>query len=112
MAGCERMFEQLPDTFPPKRMMRGIEEIRANSARTLALLEAREQRGEAGTRRGSADQKGALRTAGTREAISPHSARAPEDQRRREARRMNVAEIIPLADTWGCTATSAGAGWP
>ena len=69
MAGCERMFEQLPDTFPPKRMMRGIEEIRANSARTLALLEARELRGEAGTRRaaenlafedalGSADQKG------------------------------------------------------
>jgi hypothetical protein len=49
MAGCERMFEQLPDTFPPKRMLRGIEEIRANSARTLALLEAREQRGEAAT---------------------------------------------------------------
>lgn len=42
-AGCERMFEQMPDTFPPKRMMRGIEEIRANSARTLELLEAREQ---------------------------------------------------------------------
>jgi hypothetical protein len=47
MAGCERMFEQMPDSFPPKRMMRGIEEIRANSARTLALLEAREQAGEA-----------------------------------------------------------------
>jgi hypothetical protein len=47
MAGCERMFEQMPDTFPPKRMMRGIEEIRANSARTLALLEAREPAGEA-----------------------------------------------------------------
>ena len=42
MAGCDRMFEQMPDAFPPKRMMRGIEEIRANSARTLALLEARE----------------------------------------------------------------------
>ena len=46
MAGCERMFEQMPDSFPPKRMMRGIEEIRANSARTVALLEAREQAGE------------------------------------------------------------------
>jgi hypothetical protein len=42
MAVCERMFEQMPDTLPPKRMMRGIEEIRANSARTLALLEAQQ----------------------------------------------------------------------
>lgn len=44
MAACERMFERMPDTFPPKRMLQGIEEIRASSARTLALLEAREQR--------------------------------------------------------------------
>ena len=51
MAGCERMFEQMPDSFPPKRMMRGIEEIRANSARTLALLEARGQPAEAETLR-------------------------------------------------------------
>ena len=51
MAGCERMFEQMPDKFPPKRMLRGIEEIRANSARTLALLEAREQASEAETLR-------------------------------------------------------------
>jgi hypothetical protein len=42
-AGCERMFEQMPDTFPPKRMLRGIEEIHANSARTVELLEAREK---------------------------------------------------------------------
>jgi hypothetical protein len=42
MAGCERMFQQMPDSFPPKRMMRGIEEIRANSARTRELLEDRE----------------------------------------------------------------------
>jgi hypothetical protein len=41
MARCERMFEQMPDDFPPKRMMRGIEEIRANTARTLELLEER-----------------------------------------------------------------------
>ena len=51
MAGCERMFEQMPDTFPPKRMMRGIEEIRATSARTLALLEAREHASVAETLR-------------------------------------------------------------
>lgn len=47
MAGCERMFEQMPESFPPKRMMRGLEEIRANSARTLALLEERAQAAEA-----------------------------------------------------------------
>jgi hypothetical protein len=42
MAGCERMFQQMPEDFPPKRMMRGIEEIRANTARTRELLEDRE----------------------------------------------------------------------
>jgi hypothetical protein len=47
IAGCERMFEQMPDEFPPKRMLRGIEETRANSVRTVALLEAREQAPEA-----------------------------------------------------------------
>jgi hypothetical protein len=41
MAACEGMFEQMPEDFPPKRMMRGIEEIRANTARTLELLEKR-----------------------------------------------------------------------
>ena len=39
MARCEAMFERMPDTFPPKRMMRGIEEIRVNTARTVELLE-------------------------------------------------------------------------
>ena len=42
-ARCEAMFEQMPDDFPPKRMMRGIDEIRANTARTLEFLEGREQ---------------------------------------------------------------------
>lgn len=51
MAGCERMFEQMPDSFPPKRMLHGIEEIRVSSARTLALLEAREQEEKDETRR-------------------------------------------------------------
>ena len=45
MAGCERMFERMPDTFPPKRMIRGIEELQRDSARILELLEA----GKAGT---------------------------------------------------------------
>jgi hypothetical protein len=47
LAACERMFEQMPEEFPPKRIMRGIEEIRADTARTLELLEAREQEREA-----------------------------------------------------------------
>lgn len=41
MARCLRMFEEMPDDFPPKRMMGGIEEIRANTARILELLETR-----------------------------------------------------------------------
>jgi hypothetical protein len=47
MARCERMFQQMPEDFPPKRMMRGIEEIRADTARTRELLEERERAGEA-----------------------------------------------------------------
>ncbi len=43
LAACEGMFEHMPDSFPPKRMLRGIEEIRANTARTVELLEAREE---------------------------------------------------------------------
>ena len=41
MARCEGMFERMPDTFPPKRMMSGIEEIRGSAARILELLETR-----------------------------------------------------------------------
>jgi len=41
MARCEAMFEQMPDDFPPKRMMRGIEETRVNTERIAELLEAR-----------------------------------------------------------------------
>jgi hypothetical protein len=39
LARCEAMFERMPDTFPPKRMMRGIEEIRVSTGRTVQLLE-------------------------------------------------------------------------
>lgn len=43
LAACQGMFEHMPEDFPPKRMMGGIEEIRANSARILELLEERKE---------------------------------------------------------------------
>lgn len=43
LAACERMFEEMPDGFPPKRMLRGIEETRTSTTRILELLEGREQ---------------------------------------------------------------------
>ena len=46
MAGCERMFERMPEQFPPKRMMRGIEETRSNTVRILEVLERRERANE------------------------------------------------------------------
>jgi hypothetical protein len=36
---CGRMFEQLPEDFPPKRMAQGIEELREQTGRILRLLE-------------------------------------------------------------------------
>ena len=47
LVACERMFEEMPESFPPKRMLRRIEEISANSERTLELLEGRELSGTA-----------------------------------------------------------------
>ena len=41
VARCEAMFERMPDTFPPRKMMRGIEEIRVKTGRILELLESR-----------------------------------------------------------------------
>ena len=41
VGACERMFDEMPESFPPKRMLRGIEEMRVTSARTLELLEER-----------------------------------------------------------------------
>ena len=41
LAACKGMFEQMPDDFPPKRMLAGIEEIRANTTSTLEHLEGR-----------------------------------------------------------------------
>lgn len=42
---CEAMFDRMPDTLPPKRMLRGIEEIRANTARILEILDTRRNEG-------------------------------------------------------------------
>ncbi len=36
---CERVFEKLPDTFPPKWMYLNITAIREQNDRILALLE-------------------------------------------------------------------------
>ena len=47
LAACQGMFEHMPEDFPPKRMMGGSEEIRANSTRILELLEERAEAGEA-----------------------------------------------------------------
>lgn len=41
LATCEGMFERTPENFPPKRMLGGIEEIRANTTRILELLDER-----------------------------------------------------------------------
>ena len=42
-AGFGRMFEQMPDDFPPKRMMQSIEQIREKTVRILELLEERKR---------------------------------------------------------------------
>ena len=36
---CQEMFEHMPEEFPPKRVMRGIEEIRDQNARILRNLD-------------------------------------------------------------------------
>jgi hypothetical protein len=38
-AAFGRMFEEMADDFPPKRMMQSVEEIRQKTARILELLE-------------------------------------------------------------------------
>ena len=43
LAVCKGMFEHMPEDFPPKRMLGGVEEIRANTTRILQLLEERTQ---------------------------------------------------------------------
>ncbi len=38
MRKCEEMFDRMPDEFPPKRMMRGIDEVRGQNVEILRLL--------------------------------------------------------------------------
>ncbi len=42
MTDCENMFRQLPDDFPPKRMMHSLEEIREQNTQILQHLEQAE----------------------------------------------------------------------
>ena len=39
MSKCQQMFERMPEEFPPKRMLHGIEEIRDQNTRILRHLE-------------------------------------------------------------------------
>ena len=59
IAHCEGMFERMPDTFPPRAMMRGIEETRANTARILELLGGGEEQAETARVRGTTSLEGA-----------------------------------------------------
>lgn len=43
MRQCETMFERMPEDFPPKRMMGGIDDIREQNNRILRQLEKLEQ---------------------------------------------------------------------
>jgi hypothetical protein len=47
LAKCQGMVEHAPEDFPPKRILGGIEEIRANTTRILELLEERPHAEEA-----------------------------------------------------------------
>lgn len=44
MRKCEEMFDRMPDRFPPKRMMRGIDEVRVQNAEILRLLRSEDGR--------------------------------------------------------------------
>ena len=39
MAACDRMIDEIPDGFPPKRIMSDLEALRTLSERMIALLE-------------------------------------------------------------------------
>lgn len=40
---CETMFEHMPEDYPPKRMVRGIDEIREQNTRILRQLQELEE---------------------------------------------------------------------
>jgi hypothetical protein len=43
MKKCEEMFDRMPEDSPPKRMMRGIDDIRDQNSRILHHLEQRDE---------------------------------------------------------------------
>ncbi len=45
---CERMLEEMPESFPPKRMMAELSSIRENTAGILQLLEKGNAAGDGG----------------------------------------------------------------
>ena len=44
MRKCEQMFDRMSEDFPPKRMVRGIEQIRKQNTQILRRLEEEEHR--------------------------------------------------------------------
>jgi hypothetical protein len=44
MRKCEAMFDRMPEDFPPKRMVRGIEQIQEQNTQILRRLEEEEHR--------------------------------------------------------------------
>ena len=40
---CDRMLDNMPDSFPPNRMMADLDSIKEQTARTLSLLEGQEE---------------------------------------------------------------------
>jgi len=43
MHKCEAMFDRMPADFPPKRMLRGIEQIREQNTQILHQLQEEEE---------------------------------------------------------------------
>ena len=46
MAAIEHMFDEMPDAFPPKRIISNLEVLRAQSERMIALLEKQRRASE------------------------------------------------------------------
>lgn len=44
MRKCEQMFDRMPEDFPPKRMMRGIQEVRDQNVEILRYLKELSER--------------------------------------------------------------------